>query len=86
MKLSTTTCALGPLSKGLVTIDTFAGATAHGKLVGKLNYLTNARPNIAFSVQYLSQFLQAPNQSLMIAALYTLRHIKKKSLTGFILQ
>ena len=48
---------LGPLFKGDPAKNSLANATSYRKFVGTLNYLTNTRPNIAFSVQYLSQFL-----------------------------
>ena len=73
---------LSPLSKGPYTEDTFTNAIAYRKLVGKLNYVTNTRPDIAFLVQYLSQFLQAPTKSHMTTALYTLPYIKKDPSQG----
>jgi len=57
--LSATCCPLGPLSKAFPT-DTLVYAFAYRRLVDKLNYLSNTRPDIAFAVQYLGQFLQAP--------------------------
>lgn len=61
--LPPTSYPLGPLSKGDTAEDHLADVTSYRKLVGKLNYLTNTRPDIAFSVQYLSQFLQNPTKS-----------------------
>ena len=75
--LSATSCPLGPLSKTHSPDYSLADATTYRKLVGKLNYLTNTRPDIAFVVQYLSQFLQAPTKSHMTAAFHTLRYIKR---------
>ena len=49
--LSATPCRLGPSSKTSPTTDTLADASNYKKLVGKLNYLSNTRPKIAFAVQ-----------------------------------
>jgi len=81
-KLTAAVCPMAPLSKGSFTQDNLADAAHYRKLVGKLNYLSNTRPDIAFSVQYLSQFLQAPTQTHMKAALHTLRYIKKDPSQG----
>jgi len=70
-KLTATVCPMAPLPKGSFTQDNLADATHYRTLVGKLNYLSNTRSDIAFSVQYLSQFLQAPTQTHMKAALHT---------------
>jgi len=52
--LPPTTCPLIPFSKISSIEDTPADATAYKKLVGKLNYLTNTRPDIAFSAIFES--------------------------------
>ena len=46
------------------------------KLVGKLIYLTNTRPDIAYSVHCLSQHMHAPLQSHLEADLRVLRYLK----------
>uniref|UniRef100_A0A3Q7IR74 Reverse transcriptase Ty1/copia-type domain-containing protein n=1 Tax=Solanum lycopersicum TaxID=4081 RepID=A0A3Q7IR74_SOLLC len=46
------------------------------RLVGRLLYLTITRPDIAFAVQSLSQFMHAPKSSHMEAALRVVKYVK----------
>nr|XP_016507514.1 PREDICTED: uncharacterized mitochondrial protein AtMg00810-like [Nicotiana tabacum] len=55
------------------------------RLIGKFLYLTLTRPDIAFSVQTLSQFLQSPKKSHWDATLRVVRYIKRESGMGILL-
>ncbi|XP_015938999.1 uncharacterized mitochondrial protein AtMg00810-like [Arachis duranensis] len=52
------------------------------KLIGKLLYLTNTRPNISFAVRKLSQFLDKPTDLHLRAAHRILRYIKSVPAKG----
>ncbi|XP_071695376.1 uncharacterized protein [Rutidosis leptorrhynchoides] len=63
--------------------DDFSGSdflleniSEYQKLVGKLIYITLTRPYIAYSVHCLSQYMHAPLNSHMKAALRVLRYLK----------
>lgn len=51
-------------------------------IVGKLLYLTISRPDISFSVQLLNQFMQAPRETHLKAAVRVLRYLKGTSGQG----
>ncbi|XP_047268157.1 uncharacterized mitochondrial protein AtMg00810-like [Capsicum annuum] len=71
--------------KGKSENDPLADQRAYQKLIGKLLYLTMTRPDISFSVQTLSQFLQHPKKSHMKAAIRVVRYIKNQPGQGMLL-
>ncbi|GJW66053.1 ribonuclease H-like domain-containing protein [Tanacetum coccineum] len=52
------------------------------KLIGKLIYLTNTRPDISYVVHCLSQFMHAPLEFHLDAALRVLRYLKGSPSSG----
>lgn len=65
--------------------DPMVDQGAYQKLVGKLLYLNITRPDISYSVQTLSQFLQQPKRSHMEAALRIVKYIKQNPSQGILL-
>lgn len=57
--------------------DQLVDQSVYQKLIGKLLYLNMTRPDISYSVQTLSQFLQHPKKSHLDAALRVVKYIKK---------
>ncbi|XP_070016050.1 uncharacterized mitochondrial protein AtMg00240-like [Nicotiana sylvestris] len=60
-------------------------ATRYQRLLGKLLYLTVIRPDIVFSVQTLSQFMQKPKKSHMEATLRVIIYVKNHPGQGVLL-
>nr|KYP48667.1 Retrovirus-related Pol polyprotein from transposon TNT 1-94 [Cajanus cajan] len=54
----------------------YADAIGYRKLVGRLLYLTNTRPDISFAVQQLSQFMSNPTELHYKACIRVLRYLK----------
>lgn len=62
---------------GITTSDPpLQDPSGYQRLIGRLIYLTVTRPDICFSVQCLSQFMQNPKSSHMEAALRIVRYLK----------
>jgi hypothetical protein len=59
-------------SSGILLAD----PTSYRRLVGRLLYLTITRPDISYSIQLLSQFMDSPRQPHMDAATRVLRYLK----------
>jgi len=53
--------------------------TTYQRLIGRLLYLTNTRPDISYCVQFLSQFVRAPTSEHHSVAHRVLRYIKGTS-------
>ncbi|XP_070057912.1 uncharacterized protein [Nicotiana tomentosiformis] len=60
-------------------------ASRQWKLIGKLNFLTNKRLDIAYNVQHLSQFIKAPREPHLKAAIHVLRYLKADPTLGIFL-
>ncbi|XP_047148460.1 uncharacterized mitochondrial protein AtMg00810-like [Vigna umbellata] len=52
------------------------------RLIGKLLYLTNTRPDLCFSINLLSQFMKSPTNHHYRAVQHVLRYIKSKPSEG----
>ncbi|XP_068504175.1 uncharacterized mitochondrial protein AtMg00810-like [Phaseolus vulgaris] len=52
------------------------------RIIGRLLYLVNTRPGISFSMQFLSQFVEAPTKAHHQAAQRILRYIKASPAQG----
>jgi hypothetical protein len=50
---------------------------SYRRLIGRLIYLANTRPDITFATQQLSQFLTSPTEKHYLAATRILRYLKK---------
>ncbi|XP_015958588.1 secreted RxLR effector protein 161-like [Arachis duranensis] len=57
-------------------------STEYRRLVGKLLYLTNTRPDISFAIRKLSQYLDHPTTSHLSAVHRILRYIKASPAIG----
>ncbi|XP_021991814.1 uncharacterized mitochondrial protein AtMg00810-like [Helianthus annuus] len=53
-----------------------ANVTEYQKLVGKLIYLSHTRPDIAYAVRYLSQYMHKPTEAHSQIAFRLLRYLK----------
>jgi hypothetical protein len=51
-------------------------STTYRRLIGRILYLTHSRPEIAYAVSKLSQFLDAPTTEHMLAGLHVLKYLK----------
>jgi hypothetical protein len=49
--------------------------TEYGSLIGSLRYLVNTRPNLAFSVGYMSRFMEEPHEEHLAAVKQIVRYI-----------
>lgn len=70
------------LAKG----EFLADPAPYRRLVGRLIYLSVTRPDLAYSVHILSQFMQQPREDHWEAALRVVRYLKKSPGQGILLR
>ena len=77
-----------PLNLKLSSDDSprYSDPELYRSLVGKLNFLTNTRPDLAYSVQTLSQFMHHPTISHHQALQHTLHYVHSTAGQGIMLK
>ncbi|CAL1371986.1 unnamed protein product [Linum trigynum] len=70
------------LTRPTVSGDVLADPSAYRRLVGRLLYLTVTSPDLTYGVNILSQFVSAPRQDHMDAAVRLLRYLKSTPAQG----
>lgn len=63
----------------------YSNPTFYRCIVGKLNFLTHTRLDLAFAVQYLSQFMQAPRVPQYEALQHTLKYVAATTSQGILI-
>ena len=78
-KLGVKPCSTPMTSNGQITKkgDLFEDPKRYKRLVGKLNYLTVTRPDIAYSLSVLSRYMSSPTVSHWAIVEYILCYLKK---------
>ena len=71
---------------GLSTSDFLTNTQQYRRLVGRLIYLLTTRPDLAYSVHTLSQFMQTPRLDHWEAALRLVRYLKGSAGKGILLE
>ena len=56
--------------------DLLPNPSMYQRLVGRLIYLTNTRPDLTFAVSVVSQFMHAPHTAHLDAVYHILRYLK----------
>ncbi|KAG7542180.1 Reverse transcriptase RNA-dependent DNA polymerase [Arabidopsis thaliana x Arabidopsis arenosa] len=66
--------------------DPFSDPTRYRRLVGRLIYLGNTRPELSYAIHILSQFMNNPQQAHWNAALRVVRYLKNSPGQGILLR
>jgi hypothetical protein len=73
-------CSIAPMQKNVKLLrddgSNEVNDIIYREMVGSLNYLTTTRPNIAYSVSVLSQFMEKPQEIHWNVAKAILRYLK----------